>query len=138
MNRDAAAVKQYVTANDHLQYTWLAEGTVQVNVTHSNLRQFVQVSISISIKSNVLNFRKKNKMESEPKLFFFSIFYYMVYYKVISIINTFCLPLSFICNIIYFMNKELFIISFVYPITSFFILHEFSLTKIYVFFINCH
>lgn len=45
MNRDAALVKDYVTANDHLQYTWLAEGTVQVNVTHSNLRQFVQVCI---------------------------------------------------------------------------------------------
>jgi tubulin-specific chaperone B len=42
MNRDAQAVKGYVMAADHLQYTQLADGTVQVNVTHSNLRQFVQ------------------------------------------------------------------------------------------------
>jgi len=34
--------KAYIKAADHLQYTWLADGMVQVNVTHSNLKQFVQ------------------------------------------------------------------------------------------------
>lgn len=37
-----AQVKAYITAADHLQYTQLADGLVQVNVTHSNLKQFVQ------------------------------------------------------------------------------------------------
>ncbi len=38
---EARAVRSYVTAQDHLQYTQLADGTVQVNVTHSNLKQYV-------------------------------------------------------------------------------------------------
>ena len=36
-----AALRGYVTGADHLQYQSLAEGTVQVSVTHSNLRQRV-------------------------------------------------------------------------------------------------
>lgn len=39
---DKATVRAYVTGADHLQFSALAEGSVQVQVTHSNLRQFIR------------------------------------------------------------------------------------------------
>jgi len=38
LNPDTQAVRDYVTAADHLQFSNLAEGTISVMVTHSNLR----------------------------------------------------------------------------------------------------
>ncbi len=36
---DKQLIRDYVTAKDHLQYTQLPEGVVQVHITHSNLPQ---------------------------------------------------------------------------------------------------
>lgn len=41
MAQERAAMRAYVTGADHLQYTQLADGMVQVNATHSNLKQYV-------------------------------------------------------------------------------------------------
>ena len=36
---DHQLVRDYITANDHLQYTQLPEGVVQILLTHSNINQ---------------------------------------------------------------------------------------------------
>jgi hypothetical protein len=38
MAADMMALKDYVTAQDHLQFARLPEGVVSINVTHSNLK----------------------------------------------------------------------------------------------------
>lgn len=40
-SEDMAALRGYVTAADHLEYTGLADGTVQLDITHQNLKQQV-------------------------------------------------------------------------------------------------
>lgn len=51
-------VKSYVKAADHLQYSWLADGMVQVNVTHSNLRQFVQ-ELRLDLHTTIAEAKRK-------------------------------------------------------------------------------
>jgi tubulin-folding cofactor B len=51
-------VKEYVKASDHLQFTWLADGMVQVNVTHSNLRQFVQ-ELRLDLHTTIYDVKRK-------------------------------------------------------------------------------
>lgn len=51
-------VKSYVKASDHLQYTWLADGMVQINVTHSNLRQFVQ-ELRLDLHTSIAEVKRK-------------------------------------------------------------------------------
>lgn len=53
-----AEIKAYVTALDHLQYTQLAEGMVQINVTHSNLKQFVQ-ELRLDLRSTIGSIKER-------------------------------------------------------------------------------
>jgi tubulin-folding cofactor B len=46
---DMAEMRRYITMQDHLQYTQLAAGTVQCNITHQHLqRQIVELRLDLS------------------------------------------------------------------------------------------
>lgn len=51
-------VKAYVKASDHLQFSWLAQGMVQLNVSHSNLRQFVQ-ELRLDLHTTIAEVKRK-------------------------------------------------------------------------------
>lgn len=51
-------MRAYVTGSDHLQYTYLAEGSIQVNVTHSNLKQFV-MELRLDLSSPISEVKRK-------------------------------------------------------------------------------
>lgn len=52
------AVRDYVTGADHLHYAWLADGNVQVNVTHSNLKQYVN-DLRLDLHSPISEVKRK-------------------------------------------------------------------------------
>jgi len=58
MASERAAMRAYVTGADHLQYAALAEGTVQVSVTHSNLVQRV-MELRLDLASPIGEVKRK-------------------------------------------------------------------------------
>jgi tubulin-folding cofactor B len=48
-----AQLRDYVTAADHMQYKQLAEGMVQLNVTHSNLKTHKVLELRLDLHSTV-------------------------------------------------------------------------------------
>jgi tubulin-folding cofactor B len=55
---DRQLVKDYITGADHLQYTQLAEGSVQVDVTHSNLKQYV-MELRLDLHTRISEVKRK-------------------------------------------------------------------------------
>jgi len=51
-------MRAYVTGSDHLQYTQLAKGTVQLNATHSNLKQYV-MELRIDLHTSIAEVKRK-------------------------------------------------------------------------------
>jgi tubulin-folding cofactor B len=58
MAQEKAAMRAYVTGSDHLQYTQLAKGTVQLNATHSNLKQYV-MELRIDLHTSIAEVKRK-------------------------------------------------------------------------------
>lgn len=58
MAAEKAAMRAYVTGADHLMFTQLADGTVQVNVTHSNLKQYV-MELRLDLSSPISEVKRK-------------------------------------------------------------------------------
>jgi tubulin-specific chaperone B len=58
MAMERAAMRAYVTGADHLQFTQLADGMVQVNATHSNLKQFV-MELRFDLASSIAEVKRK-------------------------------------------------------------------------------
>jgi len=53
-----AVLRQYITAADHMEYTQLADGTCQLNITHSNLQQQI-LQQRLSLHLTVLEIKEK-------------------------------------------------------------------------------
>jgi len=58
MAMERAAMRAYVTGADHLMYAQLADGLVQVNATHSNLKQFV-MELRFDLSSSIAEVKRK-------------------------------------------------------------------------------
>jgi tubulin-folding cofactor B len=59
MNQGQKAIlRQYVTGADHKEYTQLADGTCQLNITHSNLKQQI-LQQRLSLHSTILEIKEK-------------------------------------------------------------------------------
>jgi tubulin-specific chaperone B len=58
MAQEKAAMRAYVTGADHLQYTQLADGMVQISATHSNLKQYV-MELRLDLHSPISEVKRK-------------------------------------------------------------------------------
>jgi len=53
-----AVLRQYITGADHMEYQQLADGTCQLNITHSNLRQQI-LQQRLSLHLTILEIKEK-------------------------------------------------------------------------------
>lgn len=51
-------MRSYVTATDHLQFSWLADGMVQIDVTHSNLKQYC-MEMRLDLHTKICDVKRK-------------------------------------------------------------------------------
>lgn len=51
-------MRAYVTGSDHMQYTNLADGMVQINATHSNLKQYV-MELRLDLHTKIADVKRK-------------------------------------------------------------------------------
>lgn len=64
---DMAEMRRYITAQDHLQYTQLAEGMVQCNITHQHLqRQIVELRLDLRASIGDIKFKLSKHAGTTP------------------------------------------------------------------------
>lgn len=68
LNPDTQAVRDYVTARDHLEYESLAEGLVSVLVSHSNLRaKMVELRLDLHSPISEVKFKLHRHIGTPPE-----------------------------------------------------------------------